>query len=727
MTNRLRLKQVNGKTRRLARMTTVAAIAIVFLAAPKFPSKATVPLLPHISTTAFADNISIIVTIDSATPTVIPLPGVHVGDSIFFNVFLHTIDPFETEGPLVMQSSGGFFRVFADYEQHTLGQFTATKDGETITAFIRGADGDEKAIINLMFISTCDVQYDGATNCSILDSGFDKTTDPNMPWLSVAVDQTTGVANAIITSSHPTDVTFKSADTSKAIVSPAQATFSPQPLQVTGLSPGETMIQASVGSQNTSCSLNVAVFDTSTVNVAVHIITPARRPNQPAKGCPSPTPNTTQKALNAALNNIWDQAAIRFNITKFEQRTLDFDFNGDCKLNIPASGPANELTALLKGLPDLNPAEVNIFYVHALDVEGRSLAGATIPKLKISIIQDAHPDTTERLTAHEIGHSLGLEDVDDSTRLMFGESRATNPCILIKPEWVTTNKKAGTFSHGTSQNVGLQDKRSPSDNAKAQEILSEIEEGNSARLEEFLAMRNRAIPALQERLKDSRPSIRENALQLLGRIDIQDDGVLNQDQVIDAMVDAITGSEPSREIVHTALWYLSAIAPNKVSPAMMQGLLLQLHNSQPLAARILGQVGDASLRPVLEPYLSSKDKALAELTRQALAKLGDPRCLSEIVAELDSQDVQVRSDAFEKLAYIRSRNTVRKIAHFLWNTDALASPSPDVWLIPYRYLAADALSRIVNKPPLKKELYEWDDEDIRLWQTWWESHQQEYP
>jgi HEAT repeats/Matrixin len=676
------------------------------------------------SQSTFADTV-VTVTIDSATPTVIPLPGVHVGDSIFVQIFAHTINPFEEPGPLIVQSSGGYSRAFP-FEQHILDHFIATQDGEIISAFIQGADGDESATISLILISSCGVTYDGMTNCNDLDSGFDKT-NPDTLWLSVAVGQMTEVAKARISLAvNTSDVTFKSADTSKATVLPAQASDSPQVLQVTGRAAGETQIEARLRDQGPVCSaLNVAVFNKPTVRVAVHIITSLRRP----KACQIPDPQTTRTQLQAALKEIWDQAVVDFDVIRFDE--FDFNLGGDCKLDVAFSYLPEEAKNLSDAASDPN-ASINIFYVPALklvDTLPDGVAnGIAYRKSRIVFIGDFHENSTGNITAHEVGHVLGLNHVPHETSLMFAKSRSTNPCILRKFEWDVSNGKAHIFSPQTAQNVSQEKNISVSDKSKALVILSELEQGNSTRVDEFLAIGNEAIPLLLERLKDKRPEIRRNALELLGRIDLRGDGMLNHDQVIHAMVKAIDDSESNRDVAHTALWYLSGIGPSKVTSIMVQALLLQLQKGEPLAARILGQVGDASLRPILEPYLSSNNKALAELTRQALAKLGDQQYLSGIVSELDSDDVDVRSDAFEKLAYIRNRTTVRKIAQFLWNTDILVSPNSDVGLIPYRFLAADALAKIVDKPPVKSTPSGvCTDEEIQLWKAWWQSHQQEYP
>jgi hypothetical protein len=59
--------------------------------------------------------------------------------------------------------------------------------------------------------------------------------------------------------------------------------------------------------------------------------------------------------------------------------------------------------------------------------------------MRLTFISDSRPNTTENITAHEIGHSLGLSDVATATSLMYLLSDAGNPCLLSKSEWDTSN------------------------------------------------------------------------------------------------------------------------------------------------------------------------------------------------------------------------------------------------------------------------------------------------
>jgi hypothetical protein len=125
---------------------------------------------------------------------------------------------------------------------------------------------------------------------------------------------------------------------------------------------------------------------------------------------------------------------------------VDFDVDEeDYQLDASTSslelGP--ELKALTDAVRDLT-AGINIYYIH--DIKGLIDTGVTVLPDNLIFIQDGHSLSTETLTAHEIGHVLGLDDVNDETRLMhFEGSAAGNNCFLNKPEWDTSNATAERF------------------------------------------------------------------------------------------------------------------------------------------------------------------------------------------------------------------------------------------------------------------------------------------
>src|SRR5439155_16942999 len=92
-----------------------------------------------------------ITRIESGTDVNIPIGPVKAGDTITFTATLTTTDPNENgEGEaLEIRSSGGFSLTIPTYAQARKISFTATVDGETVTAFIDDYDAVETGYIHL--------------------------------------------------------------------------------------------------------------------------------------------------------------------------------------------------------------------------------------------------------------------------------------------------------------------------------------------------------------------------------------------------------------------------------------------------------------------------------------------------------------------------------------------------------------------------------------------------
>jgi hypothetical protein len=140
------------------------------------------------------------------------------------------------------------------------------------------------------------------------------------------------------------------------------------------------------------------------------------------------------------------------------------------------------------------------------------------------------------------------------------------------------------------------------------------------------------------------------------------------------------------------------------------------------------------------------DDPIAVDARVALAKLGIKDYLDEILTELTDpahspvckerdghpqfrcDAIRVRNRAFDKLAYIRSRSTVRPIASFLSVTSAPASEG-DIRYDSYANMAMRALTKIVNDPPqtgLPEDSATLDARS-KIWQHWWKQNKDKYP
>jgi hypothetical protein len=141
------------------------------------------------------------------------------------------------------------------------------------------------------------------------------------------------------------------------------------------------------------------------------------------------------------------------------------------------------------------------------------------------------------------------------------------------------------------------------------------------------------------------------------------------------------------------------------------------------------------------------DDPAAVNARTALAKLGVKEYLDEIVLELTDPanspvckereghpqynclPIEMRTAAFGKLAYIRSRSTVRAIASFLSVTSEPDSTGSDMKYEPYAHLAMRTLAQIVDNPPQidLPDVAETFDARTKIWQQWWEQNKDKYP
>ncbi len=191
------------------------------------------------------------------------------------------------------------------------------------------------------------------------------------------------------------------------------------------------------------------------------------------------------------------------------------------------------------------------------------------------------------------------------------------------------------------------------------------------------------------------------------------------------------------------LGFLATACAQAIAPANSQ-LLARIQQGDRDAILEAGKTGDKGFIPILEPMarphytggpesikglspeqaaaLSNAvwrpvyDDRAAVNARTALAKLGVKDYLDEIVLELTDPlnsplckereghprygcyPIDIRTDAFGKLAYIKSRSAVRAIASFLSVTNEPDSTGSDMKYDPYAHLAMKTLTQIVDIP-----------------------------
>ncbi len=88
------------------------------------------------------------ITVESSSPVTIPIANLKAGQTQKIQVDFTTSDPNDqSEGePLIIQGSDGFSQTISNYGTQTI-SVPITQNGDTLSAYIQGADGDESASI----------------------------------------------------------------------------------------------------------------------------------------------------------------------------------------------------------------------------------------------------------------------------------------------------------------------------------------------------------------------------------------------------------------------------------------------------------------------------------------------------------------------------------------------------------------------------------------------------
>lgn len=255
--------------------------------------------------------------------------------------------------------------------------------------------------------------------------------------------------------------------------------------------------------------------------------------------------------------------------------------------------------------------------------------------------------------------------------------------------------------------------------------FAKLKRGDYDAVETFLEPPEPGIAFLLKKTR-SGPRARATALEILTRVDLADDGVVNRPEVIAALADAVALDVENPTVVDEGLRGLARAEGASPPAGLVTALQARADAGSVRAIQALGVVGDDAAIAALAPHLQASDPARVEWARCAMAKLGDPESLAAVVADLAAPGPQ-RNRTFERLAYIRDPSTTAAVAAFLADPGAPVSPDRDVGHAPYRFMAAWALGQIVPDPPRQVDVGAVQEADVIAWRAWWAEHASEFP
>ena len=156
------------------------------------------------------------------------------------------------------------------------------------------------------------------------------------------------------------------------------------------------------GAQNsytTACSkVAVDILPKRTnVTVALYAITATGEPTT------APTNLPTSASLQSYLNSVYGQQAnVYFTVWPLITNSVAYDSNMNGKLDM-------DLGEFVTITNNVNTnATIIIYYIHTVAVGGNPGGAATLRFTPYTFVSDTHSNSVENITAHEIGHHLGI-------------------------------------------------------------------------------------------------------------------------------------------------------------------------------------------------------------------------------------------------------------------------------------------------------------------------------
>lgn len=252
--------------------------------------------------------------------------------------------------------------------------------------------------------------------------GWDDFTDAAVPWKSVEKGKTDTVKTEITPAANATKAEFKCTDAAKATVSPATAGSDKQDITVTGVEKGETEVKAICGGAELG-KFKVATYVKKTKTLAVRMV---HEKNYNST-------DVSDADIKERLRKIYKQAVVEFTVTRLPAKTVEFDKNGDGKVDVD-SWMSEEMRIIRDACKD-DSYDYNIFLV---DKPSDGSTGFMEFNQRYGFIHADNSSNAASTLAHELGHGQGLEHNVETENVMYKFS-STTKWRLYKDQWDKLN------------------------------------------------------------------------------------------------------------------------------------------------------------------------------------------------------------------------------------------------------------------------------------------------
>ncbi len=254
--------------------------------------------------------------------------------------------------------------------------------------------------------------------------GYDNHTNASVPWKSVEKDKSDTIKAVITPAGRFSKVQFSSSDTAKVTITPEGAASDNQVITVKGVANGESEITA------TCCGsvlgkIKVKTYTKKTKTVAVRLV---HEKNYTST-------DISDAKIKTFLKKVYKQAVFAFRLTRLPAKTVEFDLNGDGKIDVD-SWMSAEMIKIRDECKD-DSYDYNIFLV---DNPTDGSFGFMSFNQRYGFIHANETSTPTKTFAHELGHgAFGLTHPASDTVNNMSQGEGASKWRLRKNQWDKIN------------------------------------------------------------------------------------------------------------------------------------------------------------------------------------------------------------------------------------------------------------------------------------------------